>query len=188
MAQVSTFELLLKPQLPKELTDRFPELAPLARKILQGYFVSISNLSSDIIYLSLVLTTKTPGLEKNKIFSTLDTSGQNSPVSTVMEVTDDAISGSTIRTRFSFPLTANDTALFIVQPDATNADLLESADYELRGYSEIFLGSKSNVSNVKLLVTPEHRGTFFGETPASLGEVAYALPLANGGSLIELTQ
>ncbi|MDZ8094285.1 MAG: hypothetical protein RMZ42_20500 [Nostoc sp. DedQUE05] len=43
MAFISTFEILLKPQLPKELTDTKPELIPLARNILQGYFLTIAS-------------------------------------------------------------------------------------------------------------------------------------------------
>ncbi|WP_094591136.1 hypothetical protein [Vulcanococcus limneticus] len=63
MAHVSTFEILLKPQLPKSITEARPELAPLARTILQGYFLTISNLSNKLVFLSLVVTTRSPGLE-----------------------------------------------------------------------------------------------------------------------------
>ncbi|MEH2052887.1 hypothetical protein [Nostoc sp.] len=44
MAFISIFELLLKPQLPKELTDTRPELSPLARKVLQGWFWDLRSL------------------------------------------------------------------------------------------------------------------------------------------------
>ena len=45
MALVSTFELLLKPQLPAATTDKFPALGNLSRNILQGYFLTISNVN-----------------------------------------------------------------------------------------------------------------------------------------------
>lgn len=128
MALVSTFEILLKPQLPKSITDTRQELAPLARTILQGYFLTIANLSDKFIYLSLVVTTRTPGLEKEKVLTTLDTTGVNGPVSSDFD-TD----GEVRKSRFSIPLNSNDTGLFILQPNALNADLVAEANYELRG-------------------------------------------------------
>ncbi|MFM7442165.1 MAG: hypothetical protein ACKO2V_26790 [Snowella sp.] len=53
MALISTFELLLKPQLPKNITTTFPELAPLARTVLQGYFLSIANITDELVFLSV---------------------------------------------------------------------------------------------------------------------------------------
>jgi hypothetical protein len=54
MAFVSTFELLLKPQLPKAITASRPELAGLTRTVIQGYFLTISNITDNLIYLSVV--------------------------------------------------------------------------------------------------------------------------------------
>ncbi|MBD2609729.1 MAG: hypothetical protein FWK04_15085 [Nostoc sp. GBBB01] len=184
MAVVSTFELLLKPQLPKRLTDTVPELSSLARKIVQGYFLSISNITSDFLYLSVVFTAKTPGLDLTKIASFLDTTGQNDPVSRVFTEDDK----KTTKTRFTIPLNAYDTGLLIVQPNIADLAILKAANFELRGYVEIFLSSGSTPQSTQLLITPEHRGTFFGEDSSKLGEVAYALPTATGKSLFELTK
>ncbi|WP_375474957.1 hypothetical protein [uncultured Nostoc sp.] len=181
MAFISTFELLLKPQLPKQLTDTKPELSPLARKVLQGYFLTIANVTNELVFLSLVVTTRTPGLEPEKILTVLDTTGVNGPVSSVFDGT-----GGIEKSRFTFPVNANDTGLFILQPDATNQKLREEANFELRGYVEISISSLSTPKTTQLLITPEHRGTFFGTEKAELGEIAYVLPLANGKSLFEL--
>lgn len=185
MALISTFEILLKPQLPKRITKNRPELAPLARTVLQGYFLTIANLANEPVYLSLVMTTRTPGQDPNKILTVIDSTGVDGPVSADFEPT---AGGEVRKSRFSLPINAFDIALFIIQPVATNKSLLEAADFELRGYVELYLSSVSNASTVQLLVTPEHRGTFIGATPAELGEIAYCLPLASGGSLVELSK
>jgi hypothetical protein len=182
MAFISTFEILLKPQLPKSITAKKPELSPLSRKILQGYFLTIANITNDFAFLSLVITTRTPGLEADKILTVLDAVGGNDPVSSVFEGT-----GEIQKTRFTFPINANDTGLFILQPNALNDELREEANFELRGYVEIFISSVSTTKTTQLLITPEHRGTFFGTDNSELGEIAYVLPIANGNSLFELT-
>ncbi|MBG1260145.1 hypothetical protein [Nostoc commune] len=184
MAFISTFEILLKPQLPKKITDSRPELSPLARNILQGYFLTIANVTNELVFLSLIVTTRTPGLDPKKILTVLDTTGVNGPVSSDFDSIDPK--GEIKKSRFTFPLNANDTGLFILQPDATNKDLVKDANFELRGYVEISISSLSGPQTTKLLITPEHRGTFFGTDEAGLGEIAYVLPLANGKSLFEL--
>jgi len=73
-----------------------------------------------------------------------------------------------------------------LQPNALNEELRKAADFELRGYAEIFVSSVSTAKKTKLLITPEHRGTFFGTDSSQLGEVAYALPIAGGNALLEL--
>lgn len=181
MAFISTFELLLKPQLPKSITASRPELSPLARNILQGYFLTIANVTNELVFLSLVVTTRTPGLDPKKILTVLDTTGVNGPVSSVFDG-----AGGIEKSRFTFPVNANDTGLFILQPDATNEELVKEANFELRGYVEISISSLSTPKTTQLLITPEHRGTFFGTEKAELGEIAYVLPLANGKSLFEL--
>ena len=44
MALVSTFEVLLKPQLPADLPAPFNDVKNLSRNVIQGYFLTISNL------------------------------------------------------------------------------------------------------------------------------------------------
>jgi hypothetical protein len=180
---VSTFELLLKPQLPKKVTDSSPELSSLTRKIIQGYFLSIANITNDFVYLSLVFTSTTPGLDPKTIATFLDTTGTNDPVSQVFDRDKEVT-----KSRFTIPLNANDTGLFILQPNLLDKRLLQAANFELRGYVEIFLSSGSTPKKTELLITPEHRGTFFGEDSSKLGEVAYVLPTATGKSLFELSK
>ncbi|MCC5649536.1 hypothetical protein LC609_06705 [Nostoc sp. XA013] len=61
---VSTFEILVKSQLPPELKS------PLSRKVIQGYFLTLSNLNPFSVVLSLVFTAVTPSL--NDVIPLLD--------------------------------------------------------------------------------------------------------------------
>jgi hypothetical protein len=138
----------------------------------------------------LVFTVKTPELDMEKTITLLDNNGQNVVGRVFKEPGDTMMS----KTRFTVPLAGNDTTLFILQPNITNLDLISQANFEARGYAEISLSSVSTPTATQILVTPEHRGTFFGDLGSNsggdgdcqLGEVAYALPTANGGSLFEL--
>lgn len=167
MAFISTFELLLKPQLPKKFTTEVPELSALARNILQGYFLTIANVTNEPVSLSLVVTAITPGLEANKILTRLDTTGIDEPVSIDPKPID--FKEEIKKSGFTFSLDANDTGLFILQPDATNKELREKADFELRGYVEISINLESTAETTQstpkttpkttqLLITAEHRG------------------------------
>jgi hypothetical protein len=183
MSLVSTFELLLKPQLPASVSAAVPALAPLSRTILQGYFLTIANPNGQEIALTLVLTTRTPGLSNNSVLALLDIDGNNITLSG-----SSSSFGLITSTRYTFQLSANDSGLLIIQPDITVLNVL-NPDFELRGYVEIFAGALGAPRSFEILATPEHRGTFFGSGGgmiSDLGEVAYCLPTASGGSLIRL--
>ncbi len=193
MAVISTFELLFKPQLPKAITDSNPGLAALSRVVLQGYFLTISNLSDRGTALSVTLVTRTPGLDPEKVLARFDVIGQNGPASLKNDpppVGQPApLEGELVKTKLSVFLNPHDTGLLLVQPDATKAAVRDAADFELRGYVELSLSASNLQQSSTVLVTAEHRGTFFdGDNKAALGEIAYALPLASGGSLIELVR
>lgn len=107
----------------------------------------------------------------------------------------------------SLSIPAKDTGLFILQPNPSaiiptipgfpgnppppvttllNATLLNAASFEVRGYVEIEKTSPGNA--VQLLLTAEHRGTFFKDLTSApqLDQIAYSLPTATGGSLFTL--
>jgi len=192
MAIISTFEVLLKRQLPpaSELPPEFTNVQKLSRNLIQGYFLTISNVSLFDLVLSLVFTTRLPsGVTLNKIITFADTSGINSGGALVP---DSAPNGD--KYRFSpliVPIGA--TALFILQPSPTN-DALAALDIEARGFVEVVLSSLSGAlpPGVKIQVTAEQRATFFSDVTAadiadrSLDQVAYGLTVQNGG-LITLT-
>jgi hypothetical protein len=188
MTLVSTFELLFKPQLPKSIIDRapiaaVPALKSITRNILQGYFLSIANLTDQLVNLTVVFTIKSlTNLKDSDLKSTLDSTGVNGPVSLKKFEEDDDIK----KFYFEFPINKKDTGLFILQANVLDPAIFQALNFEERGYVEIFISDNS--PSTKLLITAEHRGTFFGDTEAEAGEVAYALPLASGKSLFELSK
>ncbi|WP_144036931.1 hypothetical protein [Synechococcus sp. MW101C3] len=196
MTVLSTFEILLKPQLPKDLTEKIPALGKVTRVILQGYFLTVSNLSDKGVGLSVTFVTITPGLDPSKILARFDVIGQNGPASLTQDPPPanqpSPKKGDVVRTKFSIFLNPHDTGLLIVQPDASKPNVLKAVDFELRGYVELSLSASNMQQASDVLVTAEHRGTFFDgsnlDNTAALGELSYALPLANGGSLISLTR
>lgn len=188
---ISTFELLVKPQLPKNLGD-IPtsvkqRLERLRRTATQGYFLTIANLSPVDIFLTLVFTVKLPsGMSINDLITFLDTTGGD-----VRDLPGrlQPVPGSNKFTYSPIPIVSQNTVLFLLQPDfISKPQLLDDANFEVRGFVEIFLPTfPSGMNDVSIQVTPEHRGTFFsnltGDGSAGRDQIAYSLPVQNGGLL-----
>jgi hypothetical protein len=197
MALVSTFEVLLKPQLPPGV----PGLGKLSRKVIQGYFLTLSNVNFFPLTVSVVFTVKFPvdpsaptehptrPTSWDDFLDIVDISGQN-----LFQGSDPQadlrpeIVPQNNKARITFTLPENGTGLLLLQPNVLPpSDILTKANFEARGYVEIFLSSLSGSDTATLLVTPEQRGTFFsdsnGATPDKIGrdQIAYALPVSNGG-------
>jgi hypothetical protein len=162
-------------------------LEKLSRTVIQGYFLTLANTTSSTVKVSLVFTAVTPSIDIDKTFIFLDVEGVNIPGDLLPDTAAN-------KARFTITIPGNDTGLFILQPDIlkTGKDgntLLDTADFELRGYVEIFMSSLSKSKSAKLLLTPEHRGTFFKnlkDADPQLDQIVYSLPTANGGSLFNL--
>ena len=179
---VSTFEVLVKPQLPPVS----PSLVKISRNVIQGYFLTIANVNFFPLTVSVVFTVKFPPggspTDFTDFLSAVDISGIN--VISINQLVPE-IQGDKARLTVTIP--ANTTGLLILQPNILKPDILKKANFEARGYVEIFLSSLSGSNEATLLVTPEHRGTFYkdinGATPADVGldQIAYALPVSNGG-------
>ncbi|MCY7272877.1 MAG: hypothetical protein LH702_03785 [Phormidesmis sp. CAN_BIN44] len=77
--------------------------------------------------------------------------------------------------------------MLLLQANILKPGILADANFEARGYVEIFLSSLSGSDTATLIVTPEQRGTFYKNqddgTPAEVGldQIAYSLPISNGG-------
>lgn len=188
---VSTFEVLVKPQLPA-----VPGIENLSRKVIQGYFLTLANVNFFPVTVSLVFTVKFPknpldpaALPKNfeDFLDAVDISGINLfPPDPQAKLVPEIVP-QTNKARLTFTLPENATGLLLLQANILNPEILAGADFEVRGYVEIFLSSLSGSDTATLLVTPEQRGTFFkdldGKTPADVGldQIAYSLPVSNGG-------
>ncbi|MBP5971662.1 hypothetical protein HW132_02660 [Brasilonema sp. CT11] len=189
---VSTFELLVKSQLPGSVAPApppppagSPDTKKLARTVVQGYFLTISNVNSFNVTVSLVFDALTPSISPANTIAIVDVSGVNQTSDLVLDP-----GGKSARFP-SLTIPANDTLLLIFQPDIlTNPNLLTSADFELRGFVQILPSSLSGNQSADLLLTPEQRGTFFGNLNGSnlqLDQIAYNIPTAHGGSLFRLS-
>jgi len=188
---VSTFELLLKPQLPKlggltpELTEK---LKGLSRTVLQGYFLTIANPNKYEVKVALKFTSINATNPFQETITFFDATGVN-------ERGNLNPNGTT-----TLKLAGLDTGLFILQPDIIKNDgaLLNSPEgFEVRGHVEISLTKPTPSEDTALLLTAEHRGTFFRNTQMliekgfaryaeasdlELDQIAYQLPMASGGS------
>ena len=188
---LSTFELLVKRQLPRSIVDSAGNeiilpTSPLSRGIVQGYFLTLANTSDRDVSVRLTFDAVSTVIDLPDLTATfLDRNGLN-------EI-GDAVPDSLTSYQYPIELAAKTTALFILQPDILKPDALRQLNIEVRGYVDIALDSPNDGDSIQLMITPEHRGTFFrpgitDATPRSerqLGEIAYALPTASGGSLFE---
>ncbi|EAZ94212.1 hypothetical protein [Crocosphaera chwakensis] len=211
---LSQFELLLnKPQLPDSLVNSNPNLRPISRELIQGYFLSISNTASQDITLGLdfVVNTQSGGtpfsvgspgdLEKtvaifydvegkNEIFGVNATSIQ------IASVPAGNVPPPNVTTRLTLKIKGFETGLLLVQP---NPSLLlnRGSMVEIRGYLNVFLDpSTTGVSDsVNFLFTAEHRGTFYNLDALRMGELTkvepdqthYPLPISSSnGSLLKV--
>jgi hypothetical protein len=195
MPLVSTFELLVKPQLPPVPAG---PLAKINRTVIQGYFLTIANVNYIDVALSVVFTLKFPTnpggpsvrpTSFDQFLSVVDITGKNLfPGQATQAALKPEIVPRNNKARITFTIPGNDTGLLLLQPNILPpSDLLTNPNFEARGYVEIFLSSLSGSDSATVLLTPEHRGTFFkdaaGATPdaVNLDQIAYALPISNGG-------
>lgn len=191
---VSTYELLInKKQFPKAKDLPFPIdndqeviLDDLSREVIQGYFLTISNLMNEELMLNVsfnVLSDSTENLfNRDNVAALIDVDGKNKKAP--------LISASPEKSNYLVVLKAKDTGLLIVQPNPSF--IFDSKkEIELRGNVDVF--AMSDKKDISFLLTPEHRATFYKrnanggtENPfVQLDQIAYTLPTANGGSLFK---
>ena len=205
---VSTFELLLNAsQLPREVAgvpaSSLEVFRPISRDVLQGYFLTISNLEKREITLKFIFTVvSSPAEDKfdvGIVSSFFDSNGVNTILS---------FASPTPTTRsIILTLKPNDTGLLLVQPDPfLLLKPLDTSEIEIRGYVEVknLQSCDEGFGITRILLTPEHRGTFYSlEVPKKddgidrdaelelseeqqLDQIAYSLPTGTGGALFEL--
>ncbi|GAX37139.1 hypothetical protein [Nodularia sp. NIES-3585] len=187
MPLVSTFELLVKPIAPPATNLPQPIVAQIdkvARRVVQGYFLTIANTTNSLAALRLEFTAITPELNLKDTVIVFDVIGKN-------EFADlKPVPNEPKRFTFDFRIPAHDTALVTLLPDLSNLELFEGVrNLEIRGYVNISrLGFRGPTYD--LLITPEQRGTFLpkdlNQNILDFDQIAYALPTASGGSFLSL--
>jgi hypothetical protein len=195
---ISTFELLIKNILPP--IPPSPG-APRGRIVIQGYFLSIANTQNTDITLTLSFHAKTPpfdlrpdpspgvGIGDTRLLAFYDNGIPDPATGSTNIILPLPATNSEEKLIFDdLLITANDTALFILQPNVTKSSLINAADIEIRGYSEVTLKSAGEAD---VLISPEHRGTFLptGAITSRTGDfdqLVYSLPTSTGSSLFSL--
>jgi hypothetical protein len=196
--EISTFELLAKPIAPLDILP--PELDPVARRIVQGYFLTITNLESfDVEYRIQFTIPKPLPANPNRVLVGnavifLDSALNNSPITLIK----DPDLGLTENYRASFRIRARNTASFQLLPSLPG--VLTASLLEVRGFVSLFRRRRfpGPLSPVKVLLNPEIRGTFLPNnfptpplpaptTPLDFDQINYTLAIASGKGFNEIS-
>lgn len=204
--EVSTFELIFKPQSPAAPTG-----VAAVDRVIQGYFLCISNLENrEYRYRLEFIVPPPPAGTPNGAFRTpagntlvfVDTGG--------LDNRQGVLSGAATQKRF-VPSTgfvrvpAHGTALVAVLPSAFgpvpgDPTPLVAPNFETRGYvritlpavrrggggfSSLFTVPQSNAP-VKVMLTPQHRATFLRADNSISDQIQATLPMAHGNAIVSL--
>jgi hypothetical protein len=198
--RVSTFELLVKPIAPRAPLP--PNLRAVARRVIQGYFLTITNLQErNDIRFNIRFTCSAPNPDN------LDRRFTPSNVDLLYDIAGDNLSlpfvafppnASPPNTSVligAFNLPAQQTASVKLLPSLTSA-LLNNPEpnFEIRGYVELIIPINSLLFEpqvdepVEVLLQPEIRGTFLPNdlgtsANADFDQINYSLIPANGQAL-----
>ncbi|NJK75873.1 MAG: hypothetical protein HC942_20075 [Microcoleus sp. SU_5_6] len=190
--EISTFELLAKPIAPP--VPGVPELNPVLRRVVQGYFLTISNLEAiDLRYriefkISLPVPPDPAKILLGNAQLIIDVEGANTFLALTQSPTDPSIY------RGFFRIPAGKTASIQLLP--LLPDTLKLGGLEVRGYVSLFAPVRFSVPfpgpelpPVKVLLNPEIRGTFLpNDFPGVVGDldfdqINYTLAIASGQAL-----
>ncbi len=197
--EVSTFEILVKRIAPP------PAPSSVARRVVQGYFLTIANLENKSFRYTLDfhISRPNPPDPDRTLFGNavvlLDVAGANQPL-TLSPTTANV---TTTRFSTSFRLEAKQTASLQLLPNINDPALLSNPnpDLEVRGFvrlrlpaiasgTSIFKRVPQSDRPVKVLLNPEIRGTFlpnnFPSGDGDFDQINYPLQLASGKGLNEI--
>jgi len=202
--EISTFELLAKPIAP---VNGLPEnVKPVARRIVQGYFLTISNLEEFSVDYRIVFTVSLPKSpndpnktiilgppNKKNVSLVVDFEGDNSPRNLAQ------VKGKPGVFRGSFTIPARKTASVELLPQVVNV-LNEGIMLEVRGFvsllrarPDLVPGPQPPLLPVKVLLNPEIRGTFLPNnfpappnTELDFDQINYTLAIASGKAFNEI--
>ncbi len=204
--QVSTFELIFKPQSPAA-----PSGVAAVDRVVQGYFLAITNLeAAEYQYRVEFIVPPVPPGTPNAAFRT--------PAGNTLVFVDSGggdnlpgvLSGAANQKRFVpsqgfVRVPAHATALVAVLPSAFGPSPLDPTplalpNFETRGYVNITLPAvrvggggfaglftrAQSAAPVKVLLTPQHRATFLKADNTISGQIQATLPLAGGQAVQSL--
>ena len=192
--EISTFELLAAPIAP--VMGLPPALLPVARRVVQGYFLTISNLEPiSVRYriefaISLPVPANPNKILLNNAVLVVDVEGLNIPIA----LTQVPNKPQVYRGFFTIP--PHKTASVQLLPKLP--DVLTPGLLEVRGYVSLFRVRTKfpffpPLPPVKVLLNPEIRGTFLpndflsaARTSPDFDQINYTLAIASGKGLNEI--
>lgn len=192
--EISTFELLAAPIAP--VMGLPPALLPVARRVVQGYFLTISNLEPiSVRYriefaISLPVPANPNKILLNNAVLVVDVEGLNTPIA----LTQVPNKPQVYRGFFTIP--PHKTASVQLLPKLP--DVLTPGLLEVRGYVSLFRVRTKfpffpSLPPVKVLLNPEIRGTFLpndflsaARTSPDFDQINYTLAIASGKGLNEI--
>lgn len=200
--ELSTFELLYKPQSPAAPAGTID-----VERVIQGYFLTISNLEDTTYRYGLEFVISPPpvgtpdqafrSLANNTVVF-IDTPGTDNQAGTL----SGSLTSSVFRPSTGFiTIPPNGTALVAVLPSAFGPNpALTQLLFEVRGFVRLtlpaiftfngplpnFFREPQSDSPVKVMVTPQHRATFFTADGSISDQIQASLPVASGQALNEL--
>ncbi len=199
---VSSFELLFKPQSPAA-----PDGVAAVDRVIQGYFLSITNLEEEDFRFSVeFIAPPVPGQPLRSLtgnaLAIIDTPGTDNQFG----VLNGPFNGKRyLPSTGSFVVPACATALVAVLPStfgsAVDPTPIASPDFEVRGFvriklpavrrpgatgfSRFFLEPQSD-RPVKVLLTPQNRATYLTAAGAISDQTQAGLPTATGAAMAEV--
>ena len=192
--EISTFEILTAPIAP--VVGIPPALIPVARRVVQGYFLTISNLEAISVRYRIEFSISLPvPADPNKILLNnavliVDVEGLNTPIALTQVPNNPKVY------RGFFTIPAHKTASVQLLPKLP--DVLTPGLLEVRGYVSLFRVRNQfpffpPLPPVKVLLNPEIRGTFLpnnfpapANTEFDFDQINYTLALASGKGLNEI--
>jgi len=191
--EISTFEILTAPIAP--VVGIPPALIPVARRVVQGYFLTISNLEAiDLQYriefsISLPVPADPNKILLNNAVLIVDVEGLNITIPLTQQRGRPKVYSGFFR------IPAHKTASVQLLPKLP--DVLTPGLLEVRGYVSLFPQVSAFIKfppkTVKVLLNPEIRGTFLpndfpsrANTEFDFDQINYTLAIASGKGLNEI--
>ena len=194
--ELSNFELIYKTQSPLPITG-----TSTIDRVIQGYFLSITNLGSktykyriEFVATPPLITQPFRGIAGNTLVFVDSPGADNQGGTLVPTLSPDVFRPSTGLVTVG----PNSTALFAVLPSAfgptpIDPTPLTALNFEVRGYVRITLPALFSFPQfafvpqsdgpVKVLLTPQYRATYFTEGGAVADQTQASLPTASGAAL-----
>lgn len=188
--EVSSFELIYKPQSPVGAADR----------VLQGYFLNITNLEDVDLRFSLSFVTSSVSDPDRSLFNNtvafVDTANSNNTSASL----SGGLTSSVFTLNPTITIAPNETAKLALLPSDPFPVAVLPANFEARGYVRLRLPANIRFSfpggitfepqldrPARVLLTPQNRATYLDASGVINDQTQSSLPTASGGALAEIT-